>query len=69
MVNLMKRLETFVKSNPDAVPVELDIFGMFRSHLTPILERGNAPGAAGGGIASMLQLQVAFLRFTLALYS
>lgn len=60
---LMRRLANYVKSNPDLEAVKVtDVFGMFRQNIGEILERG------GQDLQTLLELQVAFMNFTLSLY-
>ena len=67
--NLMERLAGYIHSNPEAVPVEIDIFTLFRTHLQEVLEKACAPAEGGQvDLAGLLELQVAFLRFTVSLY-
>ena len=67
--NLMERLAGYIHANPEAVPVEIDIFTLFRTHLQEVLEKACTPSEGGQvDIAGLLELQVAFLRFTVSLY-
>jgi len=74
MVALMKRLGDFLTSEEgqsgDHALAGVDIFSLFRTHLQAILERTLEPGAVGGtpDIAHPLELQAAFMQFTLSLY-
>jgi len=84
MVALMKRLADFLanaeQNRKDAIekghePPEahaltgVDIFSLFRTHLQAILERTLAPGATTTpDIAPPLEVQAAFMQFTLTLY-
>merc|ERR1719453_2991646 len=66
----MKRLADFLAAaeGPHAL-TGVDIFALFRTHLQAILERTLDP--AGGGqpdIAPPLEVQAAFMQFTLSLY-
>jgi len=70
MVALMKRLADFLAAaeGPHAL-TGVDIFALFRTHLQAILERTLEP--TGGGqpdIAPPLEVQAAFMQFTLSLY-
>lgn len=74
MSTLMKRLADFLVAaeGPHAL-TGVDIFALFRTHLQAILERTLEPGAGGTTpvmpeIAPPLELQAAFMQFTLALY-
>lgn len=73
MVALMNRLANFLQNaeGPHALS-GVDIFSLFRTHLQAILERTLEPGAAGGTvppeIAPPLEVQSAFMDFTLTLY-
>jgi len=77
MVTLMNRLANYM-TNSEESPVDLggiDIFSLFRTHLQQILERAldpqaPAPGAAPAAvdIAAPLEVQAAFLQFTVSLY-
>jgi|Transcript_56467 vacuolar protein sorting-associated protein 35 len=74
MVALMKRLGDFLTSEEaqsgNHALAGVDIFSLFRTHLQAILERTLEPGASGGtpDIAAPLELQAAFMQFTLSLY-
>jgi len=77
MVALMKRLSDFLaakeQSGEQHALSGVDIFALFRTHLQAILERTLEPGAAGGApvvpdIGPPLELQAAFLKFTMTLY-
>jgi vacuolar protein sorting-associated protein 35 len=73
MCTLMKRLSDYLAAaeGPHAL-TGVDIFALFRTHLDKILERVLEPGAAGGAsapdISAPLELQAAFMSFTLTLY-
>jgi len=72
MVTLMRRLADFLTNaeGPHALS-GVDIFSLFRTHLQAILERTLEPGAVQGGppdIGAPLEVQAAFLQFTLSLY-
>jgi vacuolar protein sorting-associated protein 35 len=77
MTALMKRLSEFLNSE-EATATEhaltgVDIFAMFRTHLQAILERTLEPSTGQASsmapdIAAPLEVQVAFMNFTLSLY-
>jgi len=70
MVALMKRLSDFLEAaeGPHAL-TGVDIFSLFRTHLQAILERVLEPGATTTpDIAPPLEVQAAFMQFTLTLY-
>jgi len=73
MVTLMKRLAEFL-ANEDSKAFEgVDIFSLFRTHLQAILERSTEADAGGAvpspaEVAVPLEVQSAFLQFTLTLY-
>eukprot|EP00922_Rhytidocystis_sp_ex-Travisia-forbesii_P033686 GHVS01050021.1.p1 GENE.GHVS01050021.1~~GHVS01050021.1.p1 ORF type:complete len:588 (-),score=73.25 GHVS01050021.1:224-1894(-) len=73
LVNLMNRLSSFVQTDSDNISAGVDIFSLFREHLDELFARpvsGEAPtgGPAAMELSSLLELQVAFLSFTLSLY-
>jgi len=80
MVTLMNRLADFLSNNEggNAVMASVDIFSLIRTHLQAILERsmepaqpnGQGPGATAGppDIAAPLEVQAAFMQFTISLY-
>jgi len=77
MVGLMSRLSNFLANaeGPHAL-TGVDIFSLFRTHLQQILERTLEPGSSGGTSGSVappdvhapLEVQAAFMSFTLSLY-
>lgn len=71
MVTLMTRLATYMQNSEDVKEQpNVDIFSLFRTHLQQILERpveGRSAGAAAD-VSMPLELQTAFLQFTLTLY-
>lgn len=72
MVTLMRRLSDFLQNaeGPHALS-GVDIFALFRTHLQAILERTLEPGAVQGAVPDIgppLEVQAAFMQFTLSLY-
>lgn len=80
MVTLMNRLANFL-SNAEtgaAVMTNIDIFSLIRTHLNAILERAFDPAAAPAGanapvpqapdVSAALEVQAAFMQFTISLY-
>eukprot|EP00406_Dinophysis_acuminata_P033549 CAMPEP_0179372190 /NCGR_PEP_ID=MMETSP0797-20121207/86131_1 /TAXON_ID=47934 /ORGANISM="Dinophysis acuminata, Strain DAEP01" /LENGTH=831 /DNA_ID=CAMNT_0021088101 /DNA_START=70 /DNA_END=2565 /DNA_ORIENTATION=+ len=77
MVTLMNRLASFISNAEEGTDAlsGVDVFSLFRAHLQQILERALEPaGAAGGGaagapdVAAPLEVQSAFLQFTVSMY-
>eukprot|EP00923_Selenidium_pygospionis_P046016 GHVN01079415.1.p1 GENE.GHVN01079415.1~~GHVN01079415.1.p1 ORF type:complete len:847 (+),score=138.59 GHVN01079415.1:208-2748(+) len=88
IVNLMQRLVTFVQSDPDSIPQDVDVFQLFNNHISELVLRpltsnhapqqiqpqpsqgskDSAQTPTSMAVASLLQLQVAFLTFTLTLF-
>lgn len=79
MVTLMNRLANYLTEAEGAqASAELDIFSLFRTHLSQILERvfepaagpsaGQGPGSQSPDISAPLEVQAAFMQFTLSLY-
>lgn len=76
MVTLMERLARYMQEGEGANAFAgMDIFSLFRSHLQQILERalegGTTSGqaaAAAADISAPLEVQAAFMEFTLSLY-
>merc|ERR1719221_312476 len=77
MVTLMNRLANFITNTDESSHAfsGIDIFSLFRTHLQQILERALDPasGANGGpvgtpDIAAPLEVQSAFLQFTVSMY-
>jgi len=67
MVNLMTRLAQYCQRNDEIVPPDIDIFNLFLTHLTTIIERIPEKDAKDD-TGSLLELLSAFLNFTLTLY-
>jgi len=71
MVTLMTRLANYMSEAKDDTSLsDIDIFALFRTHLQAILERALEPGNDAGTdqMAAPLEVQAAFLSFTLSLY-
>lgn len=79
MVTLMNRLANYINGEGGAAATSgLDIFSMFRTHLQAILERALDPPSNQGGappagntqvdISPALEVQAAFMQFTMSLY-
>lgn len=71
MVTLMDRLAKYMANEEGASALEgIDIFCLFRSHLQQILERALDPGTSSApqDISGPLEVQAAFMQFTLSLY-
>mmetsp|Transcript_34059 Transcript_34059/g.77665 ORF Transcript_34059/g.77665 Transcript_34059/m.77665 type:complete len:826 (+) Transcript_34059:54-2531(+) len=73
MVTLMTRLAKYLSEAKDESGLgDVDIFALFRTHLQAILERALDPAAdaniSDDQIAAPLEVQAAFLTFTLSLY-
>mmetsp|Transcript_128293 Transcript_128293/g.256235 ORF Transcript_128293/g.256235 Transcript_128293/m.256235 type:complete len:829 (+) Transcript_128293:44-2530(+) len=76
MVTLMERLARYLQEGDGAQAFAgMDIFSLFRSHLQQILERALEGGSTSGqattaaaDISAPLEVQAAFMEFTLSLY-
>jgi len=72
MVTLMNRLTAFLQQNEeeDHALKGVDIFSLFNVHLKAILERTLEPGGnAQPDVGPALELQAAFMQFTLSLFA
>ena len=69
--NLMSRLESYIQSNPQSVPSDIDVFELFRSRLAQLFDQQAMQAGADKkamDTANLLELLNTFLTFTLAMY-
>ncbi|CAD7963842.1 unnamed protein product [Amoebophrya sp. A120] len=72
VVTLMNRLARFVQNSQDTIPDDIDIFGLFNNFLSQIVDKPATPFSGATQtleVGPLLELQVAFMNFTLTLYS
>jgi len=77
VVTLMNRLAAFLSDSEGGAELAgIDVFSLFRTHLQHILERALQPSQGGQGAAAAaapdvgpcLEIQAAFMQFTISLY-
>ena len=67
----MSRLESYIQSNPQSVPSDIDVFELFRSRLAQLFDQQAMQAGADKkamDTANLLELLNTFLTFTLAMY-
>lgn len=71
VVTLMTRLARFLQdAEGDEIPdlPDIDVFSLFRTHLQDILERLLEPDALSPEVGPCLEIQAAFMQFTMSLF-
>ncbi|CDJ68400.1 LOW QUALITY PROTEIN: vacuolar sorting protein 35, putative [Eimeria necatrix] len=80
LVNLLRRLTSFLQADPEALPQDISVFDLFRNFIESQVDSAILTYSGGGGtpsdsptggsmdLPSLLALQVAFLNFCLTLF-